>query len=136
MQTVKAMLKKSIRMVHCWHTERHLECGYSPAQLLMCRQLRTSIPESKQLRDRQDNIKTRQTVDYDRYHRAQPSSTLSASEPVWVQDTNIGGTVVGKAGTPSSICTDPDDMSTKESTTSGAVAERDTRTDANQESDH
>ena len=102
----------------------------------MGRQLRTSIPESKQLRDRQDNVKTRQTVDYDRYHRAQPSSTLSDSEPVWVQDTKIGGTVVGKAGTPRSICTDSDDMSTKESTTSGADAERDTRTDANQESDH
>ena len=33
-------------------------------------------------------------------------------------------------------CTDPDDMSTKESTTSGADAERDTRTDANRESGH
>ena len=33
-------------------------------------------------------------------------------------------------------CTDTDDMSTKESTTSGADAERDTRTDANRESGH
>ena len=32
--------------------------------------------------------------------------------------------------------TDPDDMSTKELTTSGADAERDTRTDANRESGH
>ena len=58
--------------------------------------------ESRQLRDRQQNIKTRQTVDYDRYHRAQPLSTLSAGDPVWVQDAKIVGTVVGKAGTPRS----------------------------------
>ena len=88
-----------------------LECGYSPAQLLMGRQLRTSIPvmasmlqrrwdESTQLRDRQENINTRQTVDYDRYHRAQRLSTLSADDPVWVRDANIGHITVGKTGTP------------------------------------
>ena len=58
--------------------------------------------ESKQLRDRQENITTRQTVDYDRYHRARPLSTLCAGDHVWVQDAKIGGTVVGKAGTPRS----------------------------------
>ena len=114
-QTVKAILKKSVDPYGALLAYRttSLECGYSPAQLLMCRQLRTSIPvmastlqprwdESKQLRDRQENIKTRQTVDYDRYHRAQPLSTLSAGDPVWVQDAKIGVTVVGKAGTPRS----------------------------------
>ena len=111
--TVNAMLKKSVDPYGALLAYRttSLECGYSPAQLLMGRQPRTSIPvmastlqprwdESKQLRDRQENIKTRQTVDYDRYHRAQPLSTLSAGDPVWVQDAKIGGTVVGKAGTP------------------------------------
>ena len=114
-QTVKAMLKKSVDPYGALLAYRttSLECGYSPAQLLMDRQVRTSIPviastlqprwdESKQLRDRQEIIKTRQTVDYDRYHRAQPLSTLSAGDPVWVQDAKIGGTVVGKAGTPRS----------------------------------
>ena len=109
------MLKKSVDPYGALLAYRttSLECGYSPAQLLMVRQLRTSIPvmastlqprwdESKQLRDRQQNIKTRQTVDYDRYHRAQPLSTLSAGDPVWVQDAKIGGIVVGKAGTPRS----------------------------------
>ena len=102
-QTVKAMLKKSVDPYGALLAYRttSLECGYSPAQLLMGRQLRTSIPvmastlqprwaESKQLRDRQEKIKTRQTVDYDRYHRAQPLSTLSAGDPVWVQDAKIG----------------------------------------------
>ena len=110
-QTVKAMLKKSVDPYGALLAYRttSLECGYSPAQLLMGRQLWTSIPvmastlqrrwdESKQLRDRQENIKTRQTVDYDRYHRAQPLSTLCAGDHVWVR----GGTVVGKAGTPRS----------------------------------
>ena len=110
----------------------------------MGRQLMTSFPvmaltlqprwdESKQLRDCKENIKTRQTVDYDRYHRAQPLSTLCADEPVWAQDVKIGDTVVGMDGMQASFvsCTDFDDMSTKKSTTSGADAERDTRTDAN-----
>ena len=42
-------------------------------------------------------MKTRQTVDYDRYHRAQPLSRLSAGDPMWVRDANIGGAVVGQA---------------------------------------
>ena len=115
LQTVTAMLKKSVDPYGALLTYRttSLECGDSPAQLLMGRQLRTSIivmastlqprwNESKQLRDRQENIKTRQTVDYVRYHRAQHLSTLSAGDPVWIQDAKIGGTVVGKAGTPRS----------------------------------
>ena len=88
-QTVKAMPKKSVDPYGALLTYRmtSLECGYSPGQLLMGRQLRTSIPvvatlqprrdESKQLRDRQENVNTRQTVDYDRYHRANPLSILS-----------------------------------------------------------
>ena len=79
------MLKKSVDPYGALLAYRttSLECGYSPAQLPMGRELRTSIPvmawtlqprwdESKQLRDRQDNIKIRHTVDYDRYNRAHP----------------------------------------------------------------
>ena len=93
-QNVQSMLKKSVDPYGALLAYRttSLECGYSPAQLLMGRQLRTSIPvvastlqprweESKQPRARQENIKTRQRVDY---------------------DANIGSTVVGKAGTPRS----------------------------------
>ena len=110
-QTVKAMLRKSVDLYGALLAYRTTsqECGYSPAQLLMGRQLRTSIPvmaltlqprwdESKQLRDRQEKINTRQTVDYDRYHRAQPLNTLCAGDHVWVQ----GVTVVDKGGTPRS----------------------------------
>ena len=109
-QTVKAMLNKSVDPygVLLAYRTTSLECGYSPAQLLMGRHLRTSIPvmastlhhrwdESKQLRDRQENIKTRQTVDYYRYHRAQTLSILSTGDIVWVQGANIGSTVVGNA---------------------------------------
>ena len=89
------MLKKSIDP-----NGALLARGYSLAQLLMGRQPRTSIPviastqrprwgESKQLRDRQDNTKTRQTVDYDRYHRGRPWSTLRAGDSRWVQYANI-----------------------------------------------
>ena len=80
--TVKAMLKKSVDPYIALLTYRmtSLECGYLPAQLLMGWQPRMSIivmastlqppwDESKQQRDRPENIKTRQTVDYDRYQR-------------------------------------------------------------------
>ena len=102
----------------------------------MGRQLRTLIhvkastlqpgwDEAKQLRGRQENIKTRYTVYYDRYHRVGPLYTFCAGE--------IGGTVAGKAGTPRSyLVHTPDDMSTKELTTSV----HDTRTYSNQESGH
>ena len=66
-QTVKTMLKKSVDPYGALlaYQTKTLECGYSPAQLLMSRQLRTSIPvmastlqprldESKQLRNRQN----------------------------------------------------------------------------------
>ena len=67
-QTVKAMLKKSVDPYGALLAYRTttLECGYSPAQLPMGRQLRMSIPvttstlqlrwdESKQLRKYQDS---------------------------------------------------------------------------------
>ena len=109
--TVKAMLKKSVDPYGALlgYRTTSLECGYSTAQLRMGRQQRTLITvmastlqprwdESKQLRDRQDITKTRQTVDYDRYHRAQPLAHCPLAT-LWVQYANIGGTVEGKAGT-------------------------------------
>ena len=79
-QTVKAMLKKSVDPYGALLTYRttSLECGYSPAQLLMGRQLSTSIPMLASA----ENINTQQIVGYDRYHRAQPLSTLCAGDPV------------------------------------------------------
>ena len=90
----------------------------------MASTLQPQWDESKQLQIRQENIKSRQTVDYDRYLRAQPLNALCAGDPVWVQDAKIGGTVVSKASTPRLYLVHPDDVSTNESTTSGADADR------------
>ena len=90
-----------------------LECGFSPAELLLGRQLRTSIPvlastlqprwqESRQLQERRVSPKRRQIEAYDRQHRARPLAPLYVGNPVWVQDARTGGTVVGQAGSPRS----------------------------------
>ena len=89
----------------------------------MGRQLRTLITvmastlqpgwdESKQLRGRQENIKTRYTVYYDRYHRVGPLYTFCAGD----RDKGYSGRQSRHASFVS--CTYPDDMSTKELTTS------------------
>ena len=89
-----------------------LECGYSPAQLSMGRQLRSSLPvmasvleplwDNSRSLQRRETINQRNTEAYDRHHGVRPLSMLHVSDPVWVQDANTGGTVVSHAGPPRS----------------------------------
>ena len=113
-QTVKNLLKKASDPYAALLAYRAtaLECGYSPAQLSMGRQLRTSLPVMEAtLQPRWDDTKStqrremaskRQTEAYDRYNRVRPLNTLQTGDTVWVQDAKTGGTVVGQAGSPRS----------------------------------
>ena len=77
-------VKTDLSSAQCWLcTTTALECGYSPAELLMGRQLRTSIPvlastlqprwqESRHLQERRASPRQRQTEAYDCHHRARP----------------------------------------------------------------
>lgn len=114
-QTVKNLLKKAVDPYDALLAYRStaLECGYSPAELSMGRQLRTLVPtvpatllprwdEPRGERERRELMRQKKKDAYDRYHRARPLSTLRAGDPVWVEDANVNGTVVGPAHTPRS----------------------------------
>jgi hypothetical protein len=78
--------------------------GYSPAQLLMGRQLRSTVPTTQQQLQpstpdaatvlRHDKVaKQRQATNYNRRHRARDGKGWRVGDNVWVPDVNVEGTV-------------------------------------------
>jgi hypothetical protein len=78
--------------------------GYSPAQLLMGRQLRSTVPTTQQQLQpstpdaaavlRHDKVaKQRQATNYNRRHRARDGKGWRVGDNVWVPDVNIEATV-------------------------------------------
>ena len=101
-------------------------CGHSPAELLMGRQIRSTLPIStKSLTPRWPDLQTFRTVDeqfkqkqkkhFDRRHRATELPTFSDDEPVFVT------TARGSASTPGRILQTPRDRSYEVQTSSGVV---------------
>lgn len=97
-----------------------LECGYSPAQLLMGRQLRTTLPQHpvtllprwpniKDFRTKQRRSKVEQQRHYNRRHRARPLTLLQPGQNVWLPRENKEGTVVQQAATPRSYVINTDE---------------------------
>ncbi|KAL7851818.1 hypothetical protein SRHO_G00176030 [Serrasalmus rhombeus] len=97
-----------------------LECGYSPAQLLMGKQPRTTIPQlPANLRPRWPNIrglrkaetraKEKQQRNYNLRHRARNLPPLQAGQNVWLEKERKSGTVVQQATTPRSYIIDTDE---------------------------
>ncbi|KAK0140295.1 hypothetical protein N1851_022770 [Merluccius polli] len=90
-----------------------LESGYSPAQLLMGRQIRSTIPQlPTSLRPRWPNVnsyrksekqaKKKQQQRYNLRHRARPLHLLQPGQNVWLPRENKKGTVIQHATTPRS----------------------------------
>ncbi|KAK0148358.1 hypothetical protein N1851_011319 [Merluccius polli] len=90
-----------------------LESGYSPAQLLMGRQIRSTIPQlPTSLRPRWPNVnsyrksekqaKKKQQQCYNLRHRARPLHLLQPGQNVWLPRENKKGTVIQHATTPRS----------------------------------
>ncbi|KAI4888494.1 hypothetical protein NFI96_032849 [Prochilodus magdalenae] len=97
-----------------------LECGYSPVQLLMGRQLRTTIPQlPTYLHPRWPNIrglrkadmraKENQQRNYNLRHRARHLQPLQAGQKVWLAKEKKSGTVIQQATTPRSYIIDTDE---------------------------
>ena len=72
-----------------------LQNGYSPAELLMSRKLRTNVPISKvqrkpvvpdmfTVREREEDLKSRQKKGFDNRHKTKELSALSYGEVVWL----------------------------------------------------
>lgn len=114
-KTVKDLLRQTTDpyMALLEYRSTHLQNGYSPAELLMSRRLRTalpmiqsqlkpSVPDNFLLREAEDNAKQRQKRNYDARHCVQRLDPLSPGEEVWIPDHSTHGTVVQSAAAPRS----------------------------------
>ena len=81
-----------------------LSNGYSPAQLLMNRRLRTtlptvttqlqpSLPDSDVLKAKEEKLREKQK-NYDHHHRAKSLEPLEPGDQIWIPDRSSSGTVV------------------------------------------
>ena len=90
-------------------------CGRSPAELLMGRKLRSSLPQTtaslvpewsylKEFREANQKFKEQQKRDYDRRHRVRSLPEIPDNTDVWIttDDLNIPGRTVRLADTPRS----------------------------------
>ena len=82
-----------------------LEIGYSPAELLMCRRLRTTLPLAQEQRvpklpdptvlsNKNDQVKGRQKMNFDADHGVKMLPTLHSGDTVWILDRRTMGRVV------------------------------------------
>ncbi|XP_065176300.1 uncharacterized protein K02A2.6-like [Sycon ciliatum] len=98
-QTVKRLLKTNDNLDDALLVYRStpLANGFSPAELLFGRRLRTRLPSTKEalrpgwpdieaLRKREAASKTRQSASYDAAHRVQPLPVLEQGTRVWIPD--------------------------------------------------
>ena len=113
--TIKDMLKKAddpyLALVVYRTTPLHN--GFSPAELLMGRTLRTALPVHPKLLDpkwpnlrkvalREKSIKHKQKQYYDRQHRARSLRPLCTNQNVWVKDQRKTGIVQSESKFPRS----------------------------------
>ena len=109
------MLKKSkdpyLALMSCHATP--LECGLSPAELLMRRKIRTTVlifpkmltpqsPYPDQFLVADQHIKDHQTKNFDQRHNARDLPVLGVGDKVWIPDHKSEGMVMRKTATPRS----------------------------------
>ena len=114
-QTAKSILKKEKDQAKALLAYRStpLACGYSPAQLLMGRNIRSTVPtfpahlkpqlpNVKKLRQQEHESRLQQQVNVNKRHRAAPLGTLSPGTKVHITSHDQPGTVIEKAEAPRS----------------------------------
>ena len=95
------------------------EIGYSPAELLMNRKLRTTVPMLPELRnptvidpslvaEKDANLKVRKKRNFDKRHGTRELSQLHAGDNVWVSDRQSSA-IVTEESTPRSYTVDTGD---------------------------
>ena len=84
-----------------------LAIGYSPAELLMSRRLRSNvpmtrqqrkpgIPDSNEVRERDEQMKHNQKKNFDNHHGAREMEPLSTGQLVWLPDSRVEARVEGE----------------------------------------
>ena len=120
-RTVKELLSKNEDpyLALLAYRDTPLENGYSPAQLLMGRNLRTTVPvhpeqlnpelpDTSKLREREENNRRRQKRNFDHRHRATELKPLRSGENVWIPDSNSEGIVIQMTNPRSYVVSTPD----------------------------
>uniref|UniRef100_A0A8C2XCI7 Integrase catalytic domain-containing protein n=1 Tax=Cyclopterus lumpus TaxID=8103 RepID=A0A8C2XCI7_CYCLU len=118
-QMVKNLLKKAEDpyLALLAYRATPLQNGYSPAQLLMGRRLRTTVttvpshldpalPDSCALDLKEKKKRITDAAHYNRRHRAKMHSVLSPGDHVWVTNAKMSGTVIQNHSTPRSYLVD------------------------------
>ena len=118
-QTVKNLLKKAEDpyLALLAYRTTPLKNGFSPAELLMGRRLRTTVPTlpsllkpsllpSAAVSAKEREMRLEEQRRFDRRHRAHVLSKLAPGQEVWVTDSKVTGTVVGTHATPRSYMVD------------------------------
>lgn len=106
-KTVKSLLLKNKDPYHALLVYRStpLANGYSPAELLMGRRLRTLLPTHPKklqpqlpnktiLEQKEKKLKEKQKQNFDNRHKVSTLKPLKPGEDVWIPDTQSKGTVV------------------------------------------
>uniref|UniRef100_A0A1Y1K762 Integrase catalytic domain-containing protein n=2 Tax=Photinus pyralis TaxID=7054 RepID=A0A1Y1K762_PHOPY len=105
-QTAKQLLKKNnddIYLALLAYRSTPLESGFSPAELIMSRKLRTNLPQlpsnlnkvidSSSFVRKEQERKDKQKQNYDTRHKAKDLSLLKIGDPVWIIDIRQYGKV-------------------------------------------
>lgn len=111
-KTVKELLKRTEDPYLAMLTYRStpLQNGYSPAELLMSRRLRTTlptvesqlkpfVPDYETVKRKEDDAKRKQKEHFDIRHRVRNLDPLLPGDLVWIPDHNTSGTVVQSTAT-------------------------------------
>ena len=119
-QTVKRLFDKCTdpRLALLAYRSTPLEQGYSPAQLLMSRNLRTTVPvhhcklkpeviASEGLNKKDSELKQRQKENYDSCHRVHDLPPLTAGDQVYLPQLKTNATVQREYGERSYIVSTP-----------------------------
>jgi hypothetical protein len=92
--------------------------GYSPAELLMSRKIRTELPELpqqlqpalpdlSQLQTKEETSRTNMKISFDKHHAAKVLPVLKRSEEVWINDRKESGIVESQSTNRSYIVKTP-----------------------------
>ena len=119
-KTIKKLIKKAADPYLALLTYRStpLQNGYSPAELLMNRRLRTrvpmvssqlksSIPDYASLRKKEQEMRRKQKSNFDSHHNARSLDILLPGEQVWVADQRTNATVEQQAAPRSYLVSTP-----------------------------
>ena len=109
-KTIKEMLKKAEDpyLALLSYRSTPLAQGFSPAQIMMGRRLRSNVPTIQsslppeaipleKLRDKDEHVRAKQKEDFDRRHRVKEMPTLPIGQAVYIPDRQEYGRVVAQA---------------------------------------